>query len=86
LNDLRQDYNLVSVRVATSKNGLRNFEQQQRRQGLNLRGDIAEAESRMDYLMKESMDSIRAGDASAGRRNLQMAERALETLERFLGR
>jgi len=86
LSDLRQDYNLISVRAAAAKSGLRSIEQQQRRQGLNLRGDITEAEARMDYMLKESMDSIRAGDASTGRRNLQMAERALESLEKFLGR
>jgi hypothetical protein len=86
LSALRQDYNLVSVRAAAAKSGLRSIEQQQSRQGLNLRGDMVEAESRMDYLLKESMDSIRAGDAASGRRSLQMAERALESLEKFLGR
>lgn len=86
LNELRDLYNLISVRVSSAKTGLRSLQQQQSRQGLNLRGDIVEAESRMDYLMKEAMDSIRAGDAANGRRNLQMAERALEQIEKFLGR
>lgn len=83
---LREDHNLLAVRASAARAGLRTMEAQMRRQGLDLRGDIVEAETRMDYLMKESLDSIVAGDAASGRRNLQMAERALETVEKFLGR
>src|SRR5205085_376839 len=86
LNDLRELYNLISVRAMAAKNGVKQVETQLRRQGLDIRGDIVEAESRMDYLMKEAMDSIRAGDVANGRRNLQTAERALESIEKFLGR
>ena len=86
MNELRQQYNLLAIRVGAAKSGLRSIEQQMRRQGLDLRGDILEAESRMDYLMKESMDSIRASDAAAARSEMQMAERALESIEKFLGR
>ena len=86
LRALREDHNLLAVRASAARAGLRTMEAQMRRQGLDLRGDIVEAETRMDYLMKESLDSIVAGDAASGRRNLQMAERALETVEKFLGR
>jgi hypothetical protein len=86
LNELRELYNMISIRAASAKSGLRTLEQQMRRQGLDMRGDMLEAESRMDYLMKEAMDSIRAGDAANGRRNLQMAERTLESIEKFIGR
>lgn len=86
LAQLREDYNLLAIRVGGAKSGLRSLEQQMRRQGLDLRGDITEAESRVDYLMKEAQDSIRSGDAATARRNLQMAERSLETIEKFLGR
>jgi hypothetical protein len=40
----------------------------------------------MDYLMQESMGSLRGGDPDAARSSLQMAERSLETIEKFLGR
>jgi cytoskeletal protein RodZ len=86
LNELRERYNLVSIRASTVKGGLSSMEQQMARQGLNLRGDIREANTRMDYMMQESMAAIRAGDVEGGKRNLQMAERALETIEKFLGR
>jgi hypothetical protein len=85
LNELRERYNFVAVRVAAAKTGVRNMEQRLARQGLALRGDIIAAESRVDYLMKEAMDSIRSGDVANGRRNLQMAEGNLATLEKFLG-
>ena len=86
LNELRQQYNQVAIRVGSSKSGLRALQQQMQRQGLDMRGDILEAESRMDYLMQESMSSMRAGDADGARTSLQMAERSLETIEKFLGR
>jgi hypothetical protein len=82
----RKDYNLLAIRVGSTKGGLRSIEQQMRRQGLDLRGDVLEAESRMDYQMKEAQDSLRAGDIGAARSEMQMAERALETLVKFLGR
>ena len=86
MNELRQQYNLLAVRVGSSKSGLRSIQNQMSRQGLDLRGDILEAESRMDLQMKEAMDSIRAGDPVAAKNDMQMAERALETIEKFLGR
>jgi serine/threonine protein kinase len=86
LNELREEYNLLSVRAATAKSGLRSIEQQMARQGVGMRGDIREAETRLDYQMKEAMDSIRGGDADNARRYLQMAGYALQTVEKFLGR
>jgi len=86
MNELRQEYNLLAVRVSAAKSGLGSIQQQMRRQGLDLRGDILEAESRMDYLMKEAMDSLRANDPAATKSEMQMAARALETIEKFLGR
>jgi hypothetical protein len=85
MNELRQEYNLLAIRVSSAKSGLGSIQQQMRRQGLDLRGDILEAESRMDYLMKEAMDSLRANDPAATKSEMQMAERALETIEKFLG-
>jgi serine/threonine protein kinase len=86
LNELRQEYNQVAIRVGAAKSGLRGLQQQMQRQGVDMRGDMLEAESRMDYLMQESMGSMRAGDAGSARTSLQMAERSLETIEKFLGR
>ena len=62
------------------------MQQQMARQGLNLRGDMLETETRMDYQMKEAMDYIRSGDVDQARSSMQMAQRAVETIEKFLGR
>jgi eukaryotic-like serine/threonine-protein kinase len=86
LNELRQEYNQVAIRVGAAKSGLRALQQQMQRQGVDMRGDMLEAESRMDYLMQESMGSMRAGDVDSARTSMQMAERSLETIEKFLGR
>jgi len=86
LNELRQEYNQVAIRVGAAKSGLRGLQQQMQRQGVDMRGDMLEAESRMDYLMQESMGSMRSGDVDSARTSLQMAERSLETIEKFLGR
>jgi len=85
LNDLRKQYNDLSIGAAAAKAGLRSIQQQMRSQGLNLRTDILEAENRMDYLMKEAMDSIRSGNAEEARRDLQMAEISLSAIQKFLG-
>jgi hypothetical protein len=86
LSELREEYNLLSVRAAAAKSGLRSIEQQMARQGVGMRGDVREAETRLDYQMKEAMDSIRGGDADNARRYLQMAGYALQSIEKFLGR
>ena len=86
LAQLRQDHNMLAIRASGARAGVQTLQTQMQRQGLGMRGDILEAEARMDYLMKESMDSIVAGDVAGGRSNLQMAERAVETIEKFLGR
>jgi serine/threonine protein kinase len=86
LNDLRKQYNLLAIRAGTVKSGLDSLKAQMARQGLGLRSDMVETENRMDYLMKEAMDSIRSGDAEGAKNNLDMAEQAVESLEKFLGR
>ena len=86
LNELREQFNQLSIRAGGAKNGLRSMQQQMAAQGLGIRGDMLETESRMDYQMKEAMDYIRSGDAEQARTTLQMAQRAVETLEKFLGR
>lgn len=56
------------------------------RQGLGLRGDIVATEGRMDLQMRRAEDAIRNGDTDEARNSLQLAERAVENIEKFLGR
>jgi serine/threonine protein kinase len=84
--ELRDQYNELTIRANTARAGLRSFEQQQSRQGLGLRADIREAQTRLDYQLQEAMSSLRNGDMEGTRRNLRYAQSAVETIEKFLGR
>jgi eukaryotic-like serine/threonine-protein kinase len=84
--ELREQYNQLAIRANTARAGLRSFEQQQSRQGLGLRADIREAQTRLDYQLEEAMTSLRNGDMEGTRRNLRYAQSAVETIEKFLGR
>ena len=79
LTNLRARGSAVQSSLATMK-------QQQARMGLNLRGDIVSAEQRMQFYLSEAQNAVVAGDAEKAKTGVQNAERALETIEKFLGR
>jgi outer membrane receptor protein involved in Fe transport len=86
LNEVREQYNELSVRASASKTSLDSIAQQMRNQGgLGLRRDIVEAQTRLDYQMKEAMDSIRSGDLNGAREHLQFASGNLQVIDKFLG-
>jgi hypothetical protein len=86
LQHLREEYNEMAVRAGSVKAGMRSLESQMASSGLGMRGDMKTTESRVDYLMQEAMSSIQHGDIVGAKKNLDSAELALETLERFLNR
>jgi hypothetical protein len=83
---LREQYNELAIRANAARAGLKSFEQQQSRQGLGLRNDIREAETRLDYQLPAVMLLLKDGDIEGARRNLRYAQSAVETIEKFLGR
>ncbi len=76
----------LGSRASTVRAQIANLERSQARMGVGLRPDMAAANQRMDFLMKEAAAALSAGDAEAARRNLDLAEREVEKLEKFLGR
>ncbi|HVP00614.1 MAG TPA: protein kinase [Bryobacteraceae bacterium] len=86
LKNLREEFDQLGIRAAAVKSGLRSIEQQMAQQGLGLRGDIKATEMRMDYLMSQTVTSLRNGDADGARSSLEKAALAVEALEKFLGR
>ncbi len=84
--ELREQYNELAIRANTARAGLNSFVQQQSRQGLGLRADIREAQTRLDYQLPAAMSSLQNGDMEGARRNLRYAQSAVETIEKFLGR
>jgi serine/threonine-protein kinase len=85
LNEVREQYNELSIRSNASHASLDSMAQQIQSQGLGLRRDIVEARTRLDYQMKEAMDSIRAGDVNGAREHLQFAHGNLDVIDKFLG-
>jgi len=72
-------------RANAAKASVENLRQQQQRQGLGLRSDMAAALGSMEQFMDMADAALAKGDAAAAKRNMDMAERQLEKLEKFLG-
>jgi capsule polysaccharide export protein KpsE/RkpR len=83
--EAREKFNSLSIRYSTAQESLRRLEAQQQRQGLGMRRDIREAVTRFQYLMKEATDSMASRNVDAARTSLDMAEKNLDRIEKFLG-
>jgi serine/threonine-protein kinase len=86
LSEIRDQFNLLGVRIGTVKSSLENLRRQQAASGLGLRGDMADAAQRMDLYFAETEKALNRGDAQAAKRNLDLAEREVSKLEKFLGK
>ncbi|HMD70736.1 MAG TPA: serine/threonine-protein kinase [Bryobacteraceae bacterium] len=85
LEKIREQGSLLSIRVSTVKSSLDRLQKAQARSGLGLRADMAASAQRMDYLMNEADAAAQRGDAAAAQRNLDLAEKEVSKLEKFLG-
>lgn len=77
---------LLGTRANSVKASLASLKQQQARMGTNLRGDILTAEQRMEFYLDEAQAAVGAGNPAKAKSSLASAERALEAIEKFLGR
>jgi hypothetical protein len=77
---------MLGTRANSVKASLGSMKQQQAQMGTNLRGDILTAEQRMEFYLDDAQLAIRGGEVKKARTSLESAERALETIEKFLGR
>jgi hypothetical protein len=75
----------LSARANATKGGADRLRQQQARLGVGLRADMATALDRQEYLLGQAESAFNAGDATRAKRQLDLAEREVEKLERFLG-
>jgi serine/threonine-protein kinase len=85
LEKIREQGSLLSIRAGTVRAGLDNLRAAQARSGLGLRADMAASAQRMDYLINEADAALQRGDAAAAQRNLDLAEKEVAKLEKFLG-
>jgi serine/threonine-protein kinase len=85
LQELQERMVALGGRANAAKASVENLRQQQQRQGLGLRSDMAAALGSMEQFMDMADAALAKGDAAAAKRNMDMAERQLEKLEKFLG-
>ncbi len=86
LDEVRKQMDLLGIRMQTVKESVENLRRQQAASGLGLRGDIAESAQRMEYYYGQAEAAHKKRDIEAAKKNLDLAEREVSKLERFLGR
>jgi outer membrane biosynthesis protein TonB len=85
MEPLRHRFELLATRANTARAALRRLESEQQRQGLGLRADAKNAESRMLLFMDNAEAALKAGNAASSKTNMDSAEREVERLEALLG-
>jgi uncharacterized protein YciI len=86
VDQLEREVDLLTVRVDAVNNGLDHLQQEQARQGLGLRGDMAARQSSMNLNLSRAQQAVSARDAARAQRYRDAAEADVEALEKFLGR
>jgi serine/threonine-protein kinase len=86
VDQLEREVDLLTVRVDAVNNGLDHLQQEQARQGLGLRGDMAARQSSMNLNLSRAQQAISARDAARAQRYRDAVEADVEALEKFLGR
>ena len=86
LEELDEEVELLVVRATTINATLDRMRQEQARQGVGLRADMAGRQERMNLNLTRARDAIDKKDLGRARKFRAAAESELEALERFLGR
>jgi serine/threonine protein kinase len=85
LQEVREQLVQLASRAGAVRNSLGNLKRSQAASGMSLRGDMASAESRMNYLLDGANSALNAHDAPAAKKFVDSAEVEVEKLEKFLG-
>ena len=86
LDEARDRLDNLAPRANALNSSLQHLEQQQKAQGFGMRGDIATSWRRMEGLLDQAQDAIKAGDAARANTRLEQAEKEADKLDKFLGR
>ena len=84
--ELDERLTLLASRAAGVSQSLEQLKASQAQSGLGLRRDMVGAEQRMGFNLRQSEERLGAGDRAGASRSMDLAEKAIEQLERFLGR
>ena len=86
LDQLEREIDGLAAREAAVNNSLDHMQQEQARQGLGLRADMAARQLSMKSSLAKAQDALEKGDAARARRFSEQAHKDIEALEQFLGR
>ena len=86
LDELERDVDQLTARVGSVNNSLDRLQDQQARQGLGLRGDMAGRQQSMKLNLSKAQDAVSRSDAARAKRYKEATESDLEALEKLLGR
>lgn len=86
LRETQKAWPMLASRAGAISSSLQNLQNEQKRSGLGLRGDISASWKRMEYYMDQAEAAISAKDPALAKENMESAEREIQTLEKFLGR
>lgn len=77
---------LMHSRIDAVNASMRSLEQEQRRMGLGMNGDLVARQHRMVFYMETADGAMRKGNIAEARTALNNAERELDKLEEHFGR
>ncbi len=82
---LEDRFSKIVGRAAAVGTSLDILRQEQARQGVSLRGDMAAAEAQLNLLLNQAEKALNDGNSRRAERSMDQLEPVLEKLERFLG-
>jgi hypothetical protein len=86
LEELEHEIDQLTVRAGALNRSLDRLQEEQARQGLGLRSDIASRHESMNLNLSKAQEAYRQSDAARATRYKRLAESDVEALERFLRR
>jgi serine/threonine protein kinase len=85
LEKLHDRLGMLAPRANAIRASLQNLEDQQKSMGFGLRTDISASWKRMEYLLDEAQAALNANNADRAQKQLDLAEREADKLDKFLG-
>jgi len=76
----------IAARADAARAGVQSIRSQQQAQGLDIRGDILGAMSRMNNDLREAQAALKQNDLETVKQYLERADNETAKLESFLGR
>lgn len=86
MDALEHEIDQITARAGSVNSGLDGLRAQQARDGLGLRGDIAQRQESMKLNVQKAQDAVTRGDGVRAKRYSDLANADIEALEKFLGR